>query len=404
MANKTRLIGQNYQTPDLVAKVTGRAKYAEDYRAEGMLFCKVLLSPMPHARVKSIDASAALKLPGVAAVLTADEIPVVAPPARGLAAREEEGPEGRANAPKTNVRNELALTNEPMYHGDPILAVAAVDETTAADAIELIEVEYEPLPFCVDPLESLRPGGPNARLEGNVWNGIQAETFKFTPEQWKEVEAGRLPFCETPDMWQAGDVEAGFKEADLIIDETVVHQSVSTRHSSRAARWRTGRTASCTCTVPPRPLRTSPRRWDDGRGERPERRCVYQRVLRRRVWRQEPRAHDAHGDSGPPVQEDRQAGDDARQPGGRPQHRTQSPRPPHAREDRVPKGRPHHRDGPADHPERRCVHPGRATTEQRRPRPRSATRRSTFGSAVSRCSPTHHRLVLNAGLAANSAT
>ena len=55
MANK--LIGQNYVTPDLVAKVTGQAKYAEDFRADGMLFAKLLLSPYPHARVKKIDAS-----------------------------------------------------------------------------------------------------------------------------------------------------------------------------------------------------------------------------------------------------------------------------------------------------------------------------------------------------------
>ncbi len=50
-----KLIGKNYQTPDIVAKVTGRAKYAEDYRAEGMLFCKLLLSPVPHGRVRGID-------------------------------------------------------------------------------------------------------------------------------------------------------------------------------------------------------------------------------------------------------------------------------------------------------------------------------------------------------------
>ena len=59
-----KLIGKNYQTPDLYAKVTGQAKYAEDFRAEGMLFCKLLLSPMPHARVKRIDANAALAMPG----------------------------------------------------------------------------------------------------------------------------------------------------------------------------------------------------------------------------------------------------------------------------------------------------------------------------------------------------
>ena len=66
-----KLIGKNYETPDLYAKVTGNAKYAEDFRAEGMLFCKLLLSPMPHARVVSIDASEALAMPGVKGILTA---------------------------------------------------------------------------------------------------------------------------------------------------------------------------------------------------------------------------------------------------------------------------------------------------------------------------------------------
>src|SRR3954464_2169836 len=72
-----KLIGQNYTTPDLVAKVTGKAKYAEDFRAEGMLFCKLLLSPMPHARVTKIDASAALAMPGVKGILTEDDFPKV---------------------------------------------------------------------------------------------------------------------------------------------------------------------------------------------------------------------------------------------------------------------------------------------------------------------------------------
>jgi len=66
-----KLIGKNYQTLDLYAKVTGRSKYAEDYRADGMLFCKLLLSPVPHGRVKSIDTSAALAMPGVKGILTA---------------------------------------------------------------------------------------------------------------------------------------------------------------------------------------------------------------------------------------------------------------------------------------------------------------------------------------------
>src|SRR4051794_8411339 len=139
------LIGKSYTPPDHVAKVTGRAKYAEDYRADGMLFCKLLLSPMPHARVRGVDLRAALAMPGVKAILTADDLP--ASPTGG----------------------ERALTNEPLYQGEPILAVAAVDELTAAEAIERIDLDLEPLPFVVDPVDSLRPGSPNGRREGNVW-------------------------------------------------------------------------------------------------------------------------------------------------------------------------------------------------------------------------------------------
>src|SRR5688572_1730469 len=153
-----KLIGQNYQTPDLIAKVTGRAKYAEDFRAEGMLFAKLLLSPMPHARVTRIDLSAAQAMPGVKAIVTADDLPK---PADSI--------DDAGVTIKANLLNERALTSEPLYFGEPILAVAAVDEETAAAAIERIQIDFEPLPFVVDPLETLKPGGPNPRTEGNVW-------------------------------------------------------------------------------------------------------------------------------------------------------------------------------------------------------------------------------------------
>jgi CO/xanthine dehydrogenase Mo-binding subunit len=152
-----KLIGQNYTTPDLVAKVTGKAKYAEDYRVEGMLFAKLLVSPMPHARVKRLDTSAALAMPGVKAILTADDMP-------GAAVGATLGENVQATA-----QAERGLTNEPLYQGEPVLAVAAVDEATAAEAIEKIDIEFELLPFVVDPIESLRPNGPNARAQGNVW-------------------------------------------------------------------------------------------------------------------------------------------------------------------------------------------------------------------------------------------
>ena len=119
-----KLVGRNYSTPDLRAKVTGRAKYAEDFRVEGMLHARLLLSPYPHARVKRIDASAALAMPGVKAILTADEVP---------------GPKDQVNDAgqtiKANPKSEKALTNEPLYQGEPVLAVAAIDEPTAVEAI-----------------------------------------------------------------------------------------------------------------------------------------------------------------------------------------------------------------------------------------------------------------------------
>src|ERR1700732_2695398 len=120
-----KLIGKDYTTPDLYAKVTGKAKYAEDFRAEGMLFCKLLLSPVPHGRVKSLDTSAALAMPGVKGILTADELPA---PADSLT-------DNGVRIP-ANKRGERGLTNEPLYQGEPILAVAAVDELTAAETIE----------------------------------------------------------------------------------------------------------------------------------------------------------------------------------------------------------------------------------------------------------------------------
>src|SRR5580765_2927425 len=156
-AKTNKLVGTNYTTPDLVAKVTGKARYAEDWKADGMLFTKLLLSPMPHARVTHLDVSAALAMPGVKAILTADDLP-----------GSQAGATLGENVVST-AQGERPLTMEPVYEGEPILAVAAVDELTAAEAIEKIVIEFEPLPFSVDPIESLRPGGSNARVQGNVW-------------------------------------------------------------------------------------------------------------------------------------------------------------------------------------------------------------------------------------------
>jgi xanthine dehydrogenase molybdenum-binding subunit len=232
-----KLIGKDYSTNDLVAKVTGQAKYAEDFRAEGMLFCRLLLSPMPHARVKRINAEKALKIPGVMGILTPDEVP------------------GHANYMndngvmiKADRLSELALADGPMYQGEPILAVAAVDELTAVNAIEAIEVEMEPLPFNTDPLDSLRPGSANAREEGNVWvrEGREEKltSLKWTDEDFAAEKEGKLPMGHAPEEWSYGDVDAGFKNAALILDETfstedVSHQCLEPR--STLAFWQNGK-------------------------------------------------------------------------------------------------------------------------------------------------------------------
>ena len=239
-----KLVGHNYQTPDIVAKVTGRSRYAEDYRAEGMLFTKLLLSPLPHARIRSVDTSEALAMPGVVAIIGADDLLAAAPPERGVAAEEEEGPDGgKADKPKP-IDPELGLTNEPVFQGQPVLAVAAVDEVTAANAIERIRIQWEPLPFCVDPLQSLHPNGPDARTEGNVHFGDGLKHYKWTAEEWKEVEAGRLPMRDAPDTWQYGDVDAALKEAAVVIDETIMCQATSHQcmePRSSMAYWQNGK-------------------------------------------------------------------------------------------------------------------------------------------------------------------
>lgn len=228
MSKDYKFIGKNYIPPDVVGKVTGQAKYAEDFRADGMLFAKVLLSPMPHARVKRLDVRAAERMPGVVAVLTADDVPNVEMP------------------------QEPILTNRPRYIGDRIAAVAAVDEATAAAAIEAIELELEPLPFVLDPLDSLRPGGPDVHPEGNIYEPLRFEIdefgtvgrIKWTPEDFEAAGEGRMPMGETHLDWSFGDLEAAFKQADLILDETFVTQSTShhtQEPSSLMAYWRNGK-------------------------------------------------------------------------------------------------------------------------------------------------------------------
>ena len=235
-----KLTGNDYITPDLRAKLTGTARFADDLRAEGMLICKLLTSPLPHARVKHLDTSAALAIPGVRAILTADELP---PPADSVS--------DSGVAIKASPWAERALTMEPHFQGEPILAVAATDEAAATAAIEAIDISFEALPFVIDPLESLRPGGPNARTGGNVWlppgkPGEQPSIgeLKWTTADFEAAGQDRLPLGKAAAEWSFGDVDANLAQAALVLDETFVtpnvsHQTLETR--SALAWWENGK-------------------------------------------------------------------------------------------------------------------------------------------------------------------
>ena len=214
------LIGKNFTPPDVRAKVTGTARYSEDFRPDGMLFCKLLTSPMPHARVVKIDAGEALAMPGVAGILTADEVTPTPEPQDGI------------------------LTNEPVFVGQPILAIAADTEAIAADALEAIKIQYEELPFTVDPLESLYPGGKNARTDGNIVMMGQLSELKWTAQDFAAASEGQLPMGKAATEWSYGDIDAGFAAASVMLDETFVTQGIA-HHSmeprTAMAYWRNGK-------------------------------------------------------------------------------------------------------------------------------------------------------------------
>jgi CO/xanthine dehydrogenase Mo-binding subunit len=209
--------------PDITGKVTGKAKFAEDFRADGMVYARMYTSPMAHGRVTRIDTSRVEAMDGVVGILTADDVPAT-------------------EAPRAAI-----LTNTPAYIGDPILAVAAVDEKTAEDALAAVRVDIEPLPFVTDPLDSLVSGGPDAREEGNVYarsrEGSGFRSVKWTREQVDEFRAGREPTGEHASEWSYGDLEKGFADAKIIIEEpfvTIGYAHMSMEPRTAMAYWQNG--------------------------------------------------------------------------------------------------------------------------------------------------------------------
>jgi xanthine dehydrogenase molybdenum-binding subunit len=120
------------------------------------------------------------------------------------------------------------LTDHPKFVGQPILAVAAISETIAQDAIEKITFDIEMLPFTVDPLVSLYPGGPNARPEGNMANpGIEIAEHKWDAKDFSDAGNDRLPTGKPVREWAHGDLDAEFEKSKLILDETFVTQGLA---------------------------------------------------------------------------------------------------------------------------------------------------------------------------------
>ncbi|QGP91193.1 Molybdopterin-binding domain of aldehyde dehydrogenase [Neomoorella glycerini] len=183
-----RQVGKPAPLKDAVAKATGRLAYVGDMELPHMLHGKILFSPVPHARIKSIDTSAAAALPGVRAVVTYQNSPRVAYNSALRFAGH--------NIP----RDEYIFDDTVRFVGDRVAAVAADDEETAARALKLIKVEYEELPAVFDPEEALQPGAPAVHPGGNLVATIKAE---------------------------AGDVEQAMAAADFIFTDRITTPRVT---------------------------------------------------------------------------------------------------------------------------------------------------------------------------------
>jgi xanthine dehydrogenase molybdenum-binding subunit len=218
------LLGKDFTPPDVTGKVTGKAKYAEDFKVDGMVYARMYTSPMAHGRVTRIDTSKAEAMDGVVGILTAEDVPEVEAP------------------------NAAILTNSPAYIGDPILAVAAETEQIAEDAMATIEIDIEPLPFVTDPLDSLLEGGANAREEGNIYarsrEGSGFREIKWSQEQVDAFRAGKEPTGEFVSEWGYGELEQGFADADLVFEEpfvTIGYAHMSMEPRTAMAYWENGK-------------------------------------------------------------------------------------------------------------------------------------------------------------------
>ncbi|MCI0824401.1 MAG: xanthine dehydrogenase family protein molybdopterin-binding subunit [Chloroflexi bacterium] len=189
-----KVLGQNHNRVDALDKVTGQATYASDVYLPGMLMCKLLPSTRSHARILSIDTSRAEQLPGVRAIITGKDFPDLFFGSGAVKDRR------------------IMARDEVFYIGEPVAAVAADDETTAQEALELIQVEYQDQERVVDPLQAIKSGATAVHPD---MAGFEGYGFAMGGNNCTLLDADR------------GDVDQAFHEADHIIEETYHSQAIN---------------------------------------------------------------------------------------------------------------------------------------------------------------------------------
>ena len=207
-------IGQPKPIVDGKAKVTGTSQYIPDMQLPGMLHARFVSSTYAHANIRGIDVQDALQVPGVVAVLTQDDLPNILPTSR----------------------NKLLLARgRVIFVGQPVALVLADSETAAADGAERVMVDYEPLPVAVTIDEALADGAPLVWPDG-VPSGSEdaAEHGADVGSGDDEDDDGEVSNISGEDSYQRGDIDAGFAEADVVVEHTyasaMVHQSSIETH------------------------------------------------------------------------------------------------------------------------------------------------------------------------------
>jgi len=210
-----KVVGTSPVRPDGVPKVTGQAQYGADYSLPGMLWAKILRSPHAHARILSVDTSKALALPGVKGIILGSDFPEHP--------FDYVGPERVAQNYWHMTRNIMAR-EKALFEGHAIAAVAATTAAIAAEAVSLIEVQYEVLPHCIDVEDAMKPDAP-LLFEDMITRGVEPAPTK--PSNISK----RLEFS-------TGDIAAGFASADEVVEMSfktaAVHQGYIEPHSCLA--------------------------------------------------------------------------------------------------------------------------------------------------------------------------